>query len=418
MSGSATQNIRLYPLYRCGADAMAWLPIFFLYFSERLSLSQVLILESVYYIAVVITEVPSGYLSDIAGRKRTLLLSSFALILAYLFFLISDQFAGLAIGQALLAISIAFRSGTDTSFHYESLAAVEREEEYGDREATAGKYGFISTAAAALAGGVLGSIDLVYPYYLSLATACLTTLLVFSFTEPAQSAKKTEGTGLTGQIIECLGYLKLAPLMWLWMYYIMMFALVHIPYELYQPYLALLDSAGQLAGFSAPLAAGILFALTASVAAFTSAYSMQWRRKFGLLKLLTWASVVELAIIGAMAVALHPIIAMSVILRSGPMAVVAAPINAASVPLIKDRHRATYLSLQSLSARLVFSAILFGFALLTPSQTQANWSSLSLLLRVSVVGGLFALCSLYILARRLGRTSDLFPDPTSHDPTR
>lgn len=416
MSATATHNIRWYPVYRCGADAMAWLPIFFLYFSERLSLSQVLLLESVYYIAVVITEVPSGYLSDIAGRRRTLLFSSIALIFAYLFFLFSGQFAGLAIGQVLLAISIAFRSGTDTSFHYESLVADGRDEEYGDREAVAGKYGFISTAAAALAGGVFGSINLVYPYYLSLATACLTALVVFSFNEPAKSVNETASTGPVAQIFECLRYLKISPLMWLWMYYIMMFAAVHIPYELYQPYLALLDSADQLAGFSAPLVAGVLFALTASVAAFASAYSMQWRRKYGLLTLLTWATIVELLIIGAMAIALHPIIALCVILRSGPMAVVAAPINATSVPLIKDRHRATYLSLQSLSARLTFAVILFGFSLLTTSQTQTDWSSLSLLLRVSVIGGLLALLGLYILAKRLKKTDNLFPNPTRHDP--
>jgi len=45
---------------------------------------------------------------------------------------------------------MAYRSGTDTAFHYESLQALNREDEYGDREALAGKYGFLATAIAAL----------------------------------------------------------------------------------------------------------------------------------------------------------------------------------------------------------------------------------------------------------------------------
>ena len=39
-------NLRLYPWFRASADAMAWMPVFFLYFSERVSLQQVLLLEA------------------------------------------------------------------------------------------------------------------------------------------------------------------------------------------------------------------------------------------------------------------------------------------------------------------------------------------------------------------------------------
>ena len=104
---SAERNIKLYPLYRATADAMAWLPVFFLFFSEHLTLPQVLLLEAVYYIAVVITEVPSGYLSDLIGRRRTLLLSCLAILSAYICFLLSDDFAGFALGQILLAVSLS-----------------------------------------------------------------------------------------------------------------------------------------------------------------------------------------------------------------------------------------------------------------------------------------------------------------------
>jgi len=408
---SAERNINLYPIYRAASDAMAWLPIFFLFFSEQLSLPEVLLLEAIYYITVVITEVPSGYLSDIVGRRRTLLLSCLAILAAYICFLLSSAFAGFAAGQILIAFSIAFRSGTDTALHYESLQALGRTEEYGDREAVAGKYGFASTAMAALAGGILGSFNLAWPYYLSLLTAAISLYIVYSFSEPAKKSSELPGigsdSGFITQLGSCISYLKNPLLKWLLLYTMYMITFVHVPYEFYQPYLRLLDDRNQLAGANAPLVAGLLFALTAIVASITSTYSMVWQRRMGLLPLLTCAAAIELIIIAAMAIMLHPIIALLVILRSGPMAVITAPINAAMAPLIENQHRATFLSIQSLAGRLAFASLLFSFSLLVTESQNADWSSLSLLLRVSAIAGIAGLLALHYSAKKLNiRASD------------
>lgn len=399
------RNIDLYPKYRATADAMAWLPVFFLYFSERLTLAEVLLLEAVYYVAVVIIEVPSGYMSDVLGRRRTLLLSSLAVLAAYVFFLMSGNFFGLATGQFLLAASIALRSGTDTAFHYESLHALDRESEYGDREAIAGKYGFASTAIAALAGGIFGSINLSLPYWLSLMTACVSFYVVYCFFEPEKTDRQahTDTPGFINQLRHCLSYLKQPLIKWIFGYTIFMYAIVHIPYEFYQPYLGLLDQQNKLAGMGAPLIAGIVFALTAMIASISSAYSMDWQRIFGLTPLLMLAALVELAIIVLMAAILHPLIAVAVILRSGPMAVIQAPVNAALAPLIANDHRATFLSIKSLAARLVFAMLLLVYSFLSADEHTIDWNSLSLLLKVSAVIGITGLISLYLGARHLSK---------------
>ena len=393
-------------MYRASADAMAWLPVFFLYFSEKLTLPEVLVLESVYYLAVVLTEVPSGYLSDTLGRRRTLLLSGIALLVAYLCFLLSPQFAGFAAGQVLLALSIAFRSGTDTAFHYESLQALNRESEYGDREATAGKAGFASTALAALAGGALGSLDLALPYYLSLLTACVALAIVYCFKEPAETVISDQKNSFYTQLRSCIGYVKQPFIKWIFIYSVFMYTFVHVPYEFYQPYLALLDNNHQLPGSSAALAAGILFALTAAIAAITSAYSMVWQSRFGLLPLLKYAAAIELIIILLMACMLHPVIALSVIIRSGPMAVITAPINASIAPLISNAHRATFLSLKSLAGRLAFAVLLLAFSLLVAHKDQADWNSLSLLLWVSVITGVIGLLALHFTSKKISTSPE------------
>jgi len=215
----------------------------------------------------------------------------------------------------LRLLPVTFRSGTDTSLLYESLNALGRASEYGDREAKAGQYGFLATAIAALAGGIAGGFDLSLPYWLSLASACAMLFVVSRFTEPgfqpanpSQSSARqdpvadpTEAPGITqgfvDQLGDCLRYLRVPLLAGLFIYYVYLYMIVHIPYEFYQPYLSLLDKENRLSGYSAPLLAGVLFALTAIVGSFASKYSMDWLRRFGLVGLLGGAALLELLVI-------------------------------------------------------------------------------------------------------------------------
>lgn len=93
------RNLRLYPVYNALLHGFFWLPVFFLFFNERVSLREVLLLEAIYYAAVVVLEVPSGYVSDRYGRKRTLAISAACLLLAYMVFFQATTFLWLAIAR-------------------------------------------------------------------------------------------------------------------------------------------------------------------------------------------------------------------------------------------------------------------------------------------------------------------------------
>jgi len=188
-------------------------------------------------------------------------------------------------------------------------------------------------------------------------------------------------------------------MMWIFIYSIVMFAMVHIPYEFYQPYLSLLETERSLP-VSAPTLAGIVFALTAVVAAIASAYSMAWLRKTGLVALLAHAAIIEILVIAAMAIWLHPIVATLLILRSGPMALIVAPVNAAIAPIIANQHRATFLSMQSLASRLTFALLMFIFSIITTKDGDATWEVLSWILRLSLLGAIAAIVVLFVYAQK------------------
>jgi MFS family permease len=406
------RNVRLYPVYAAAYNAFFWMPVFFLYFSEHLTLDRVLLLESIYYIAVVVLEVPSGYFSDSIGRRPTLLISAGALLGAYGLFFWGASFLVFAAAQLCLAVGISFNSGTDTSLHYDSLAAVNRESEYAHREAVAARLGFHAGAVAALLGGLAASIELRYAYGLSALAAGASLVVVILFTEPGtHEAPADPHRGIVRQLGACLGHLRQPALRWLFAFSVLMVVLNHIPYEFYQPYLDLLSADAWLPDRGTPVMAGVLAAATMFISGSVAGRSIAMRDRIGTGPTLLLAAGLQTVIIASMAVVLHPIVVGLILLRSVPRGLMSAPLNAAIAPRVTQGTRATYLSMQSLVGRLAFSATLAGLALLVGRESGVEWPPLS---RVLTAGCIIALVGTGVLALFAGtiRRADRTADPT------
>ena len=400
------RNIRLYPWYAAIFNAYFWMPVFFLYFGKHLSLEDVLKLEAVYYMGVVLLEVPSGYLSDTVGRRVTLLLAAVFLMVAYVLFIMGSTFAILAIAQVFLAAGLAFNSGTDTSFHFDSLAALGKEAEFGAREAVASRNSFLAGAIAAVAGGAVAVLDLRLAYALSAVGAVAMLVMVWRFTEPVEPAEPvdpdhepTTSRGFVRQLASCALYMRQGSLRWLFVFALCMTVLNHIPYEFYQPYLSLLVADTRLTGEAAPMVSGLHMGITMLAASWFAARSIRLRDRIGVGPTLLTSMGLQIVIIAAMGIALHPIIAVIVLLRSAPRAIMAAPLNAAIAPKVHRRHRATYLSLQSLAGRLSFSGVLVLLSMLAGDGSIDRWLPISRMLTWTAILGC---ASFAVLAITLG----------------
>ena len=348
-----TRSVRLYPIYAPLTQAYFWLPVFFLYFNQHMPIDQVLRLEAIYYVAVVILEVPSGYLSDTLGRRLTLLISAVSAIFAYALFFLSGSFGVFVLAQIGLAASMAFRSGTDTSFHYDLLKCLGREDAYPQREARIMRNVFIASAGAALLGGVVSIFALRAAYGLSLLAACVAFVLVLLLAEPDRESSPDSGGQTSGfffQIRACLAYLGQPVLGWLMLFSVFMTVVNHIPYEFYQPYIQLLGGEA-----STPLLTGLHTALTMGIAAWFARQSIRLRDHIGTRSALMLSAGVQVVLISLMGFFFHPVVALLLAFRSVPRALMIAPLNAATVPRLQQHHRATYLSIQSLIGRLSFS---------------------------------------------------------------
>ena len=397
------RNARLYTWYSALFNSFFWMPIFFLYFNAHVTLEQVLLLEAIYYGSVALLEVPSGYFSDTVGRRITLLLSTLTLTGAYALFSFGDSFMIFAAAQVLLAAGIAFNSGTDTSFHYDALCDADATDEYDRREARIARNAFLAGAGSALIGGLLGAVDLSWAYLASLVVAASSIVVVLMLREPTRhDAPPDASRALVGQLSTLLGYFRNTRLRWVFAFSVLMTVLVHVPYEFYQPYLRLMfeqftDADGAalpwLSSNATPISAGIHACAAMLIGAWCASQSVRFRDRFGLRTTLLTAYAVQVLQIALMAMVLHPLVAVVLVTRSAPRAIAAAPVNAATAPLLTQRTRATWFSLQSLVGRISFGLTLLGLSQIARLGTDddlGTWAPLSNMLGAATFLGVLA----------------------------
>lgn len=389
-----SRNIALYPWYAAVFNAHFWMPVFFLFFLGHMSVAEVLRLEAIYYLCAVLLEVPSGYFSDRYGRRLTLLIASSALVVAYAIFFAGAGFAAFAVAQVFLAAGLAFNSGTDTSLHFDSLAAVGREREFDEREAAVSRNTMLASGVAALIGGGVGVLELRYAYLLSGGAALASLAIVLMMREPPSHKKEVVPLGPIRQIKTCGRLLRQPIMAWLFAFFVLMTVLNHVPYEFYQPYIALALNERWALVEGTPLSTGIHVGIAMVFAAWFAARSIRIRNRLGLGGVLLTATGLQTIIIAVMGMVLHPLVVVLILLRSVPRALMTAPLNAAIAPRVDRAQRATFLSVQSLAGRLAFSGFLVVLSLVPGEADGGRWAVMSnQLLIASAVGlaGLFVL---------------------------
>ncbi len=394
-----TRNVTLYPWYAAVFNAYFWMPVFFLYFLQHMDLADVLRLESIYYLAVVLLEVPSGYFSDRFGRRPTLLIASAALLGAYLTFFLGHSFGAFAVAQVLLAAGLAFNSGTDTSLHFDSLAALGREGEFDAREAAVARNSILASGLAALVGGAVGVFDLRYAYLLSGLAALASFAIVLVMREPISHKQIPVTEGPVRQIKACGRLLHNPLLAWVFAFYVLMTVLNHVPYEFYQPYIDLALAERLPLGNGTALGLGIHVGITMVIAAWFASRSIRVRNRIGLGGVLLSATILQTLIILVMGLILHPLVIALVLFRTVPRALMTAPINAAIAPRVERAQRATFLSIQSLVGRLAFSGYLIVLSLIPAATGNDRGAAMSTQLLISAGVGLAGLIILGISLR-------------------
>lgn len=142
----------------------AFLILFFL--ENGLNFLQIGILYSIREIVIVLTEIPSGFVADTLGRRKTLVASFLVYALSFVGFSLSTNFFLFASSMTVFAFADAFRSGVHKAMIFQYLKAQGWEKQkikyYGHTRSWSQAGTAISAALAAVIVFISGSYEIIF----------------------------------------------------------------------------------------------------------------------------------------------------------------------------------------------------------------------------------------------------------------
>ncbi len=184
MSGIRSNLWKLYA-YKFISEFYLIVPVLIPYYvSHGLNSTQVFTIQATYALAVLLLEVPSGYLADVIGRRATLILGAAFMPLGLAVYAFSDRFSAFILAESLIAVANSMRSGCESALIYDTLLDLKEADEYKKYEGRAILFTRIGTAASAVLGGVAALAFLRLPFLINIATSSFLLPLALSLGEP------------------------------------------------------------------------------------------------------------------------------------------------------------------------------------------------------------------------------------------
>jgi MFS family permease len=161
------------------------MPIVVLFYqSNDMGMHEIFVLKAIYSIAIVAMEIPSGWMADVWGRKRTLILGSILGSAGFVIYSFSYGFWAFVAAEVILGIGHSFVSGADSAMLYDSLKADKRTDKYIREEGRITSVGNFAEAIAGVVGGFLAAISLRTPFYFQFAAAAIAIPASLTMIEP------------------------------------------------------------------------------------------------------------------------------------------------------------------------------------------------------------------------------------------
>lgn len=153
-----------------------WMVTLVLYFTNErgFSLSEIYTLLTIFSIAIIALEYPTGIFGDHFSHRNSLILGNLFSSVGLLLFTLPGGWHYYLIPLCVFAIGTALTSGSDTAFLHHTSSDFIRD--YADVRI----YSLITSAITITLGGYLASFDLKIPFYATSLFCCIAMLLLIS----------------------------------------------------------------------------------------------------------------------------------------------------------------------------------------------------------------------------------------------
>jgi len=349
-------NIKNFYWFSFFKESMFIIPIMVLFWQQNgLSLTEIMILQSLYALSTVAFEIPTGIVADKIGRKISLTIGAFVLVLGALIYGFGYSFFQFFVAEAIWALGGAFISGADSAFVYETLKEKKKHKDYKKVWGNVKSFGYLAAGLSAIAGGFIAVYSLRLNWFLVAGGILFASLITLNFKEP-KHFKKLEKKSYWKHTFESFQEaIKNKEVLFLILFHSLLAAIAGISLWFYQPYMN--QSGLNIMYFGIVWAGFSLFAITGA----KSAHRLE--NKLGgtnSLWIIIFSMVLSLIFMSQFFVIFGFIfIFLQQFIRGFAPPIIQDYTN----KHLSSNKRATILSIQNLSGRLMFAILapLFGF---------------------------------------------------------
>lgn len=196
-------NIKKFYLFSFLRELLFIIPVIVLFWQENgLSLTKIMVLQAIYTLSIAIFEVPTGVFADKIGRKQSIAIGAFVLFLAAVVYSFGHNFGQFVIAEVIWGLGITFTSGADSAFVYDTLKQSKKENNFKKIWGNSKSLEYFAAGTAAIIGGFIATYSLRLNWVLVAIVMLLLFFVSLSFHEP-KHYKKLKQKNYWSHTIEC-----------------------------------------------------------------------------------------------------------------------------------------------------------------------------------------------------------------------
>jgi len=186
--------INRYYIFQFLGNMAFFMPVIVLFWQKNgLTMTQIMLLQSIYAVGVSVLELPTGVFADIFGKKNSMLCGTLFWFVGFLWYSQAHLFWQFAIGELVAGIGSAFISGADRSYLHELLKEHAQQHTFSHIEGRARGIAQIAQAVAGVLGGLLGAFSLSLPLVATAVSNIFNAGVVLTF---PSAIKQRQGRGV------------------------------------------------------------------------------------------------------------------------------------------------------------------------------------------------------------------------------
>lgn len=191
---SCNRNLRILWIFTVCMNSLFMLAVIVPYYQNQLNLNfhQFLVAVSAFALMLVIWDLPTGWLADQWGRKRSLIMGAATYGLGFVALLYSSGFYSAIAAECVIGIGVALMNGAHTALLYDSLLAAGREHEFRRFEGFRFALGLYMCAFSSVVGGYLYVLSPRLPLALESIMAAIGAGVAILFVEPPRHKRIVE----------------------------------------------------------------------------------------------------------------------------------------------------------------------------------------------------------------------------------